>query len=190
MKKIYKCMIIALALQRENCHINALKKFELRSGHCPLKPGEIESDVKRNLDYRKITGPWISVFDRKNLNEQINCYHVRLERAPEMLDLDLGSGQTKAPKGSKKSGPKRMFEFLEASGPNKKAEDKESDKAQHSYSHGLQQNFKHHKYKLLAYIEHIDFGPYVDSNMNYITISLIMKEKRLPMTQLLSILNF
>ena len=68
MKKICKCLIIALVL-RENSQTNALKKFELRTGHCPLAPGEIESDVKRTLDYRKITGPWISLFDRKNLNE-------------------------------------------------------------------------------------------------------------------------
>ena len=90
---------------------------------------------------------------------------MRVEAAPEMLDLDLGAAAQKALKGAKKSGPKRMFEFLEASGPNKKDADKPSDKAQHAYSHGFQWNFEDHKDKSLAYVEHMDFGPHVDPNM-------------------------
>ena len=50
------------------------KYDELERGHCPFKPGEIETI---NMDPEVLNGVWINIFDRKILNEHMKCYSIR-----------------------------------------------------------------------------------------------------------------
>jgi len=47
------------------------------------------------------------MFDHKTLNDRLNCYHVRFERAAEMIDLEGFS----SPGAKTKKGERKMFEF-------------------------------------------------------------------------------
>ena len=51
-------------------------QYDVKEGHCPYKPGEIKSHAVHLNDLGFLEGPWINVFDRKELNENIKCYSV------------------------------------------------------------------------------------------------------------------
>ena len=45
-------------------------------GRCPVAPGDLDSNVKRSLNYEKLSGNWINIYDRKHLNEHLKCFGV------------------------------------------------------------------------------------------------------------------
>ena len=51
-------------------------KYDMKFGKCPIKAGDINSNVKEDFDHDAITGNWINIFDRKFFNKHLKCYAI------------------------------------------------------------------------------------------------------------------
>ena len=51
-------------------------KYHVQDGACPVKVGELNSNMKANLDRFEMAGNWINVYDRKDMNDHVSCYGV------------------------------------------------------------------------------------------------------------------
>ena len=51
-------------------------------------PGDLDSNVKHNLNYEKISGNWINIYDRLQLNETLKCFGVQIEPSENPKSYD------------------------------------------------------------------------------------------------------
>jgi len=50
---------------------------EVEDGRCPMQPGEIASRVAQSLEYKKLQGSWIDLYDEKELADQFLCMSAK-----------------------------------------------------------------------------------------------------------------
>ena len=75
------------------CAVGALSAKEVEDGRCPMQPGEVPSKVASNLDYYKIQGPWINLFDEKDLADQFLCMSAKFVQFDESKHNELSFQQ-------------------------------------------------------------------------------------------------
>lgn len=51
---------------------------EIADGKCPFRPGEVQSKVKADLDYSKLQGMWINMFDEREIKDHFLCMSLKL----------------------------------------------------------------------------------------------------------------
>ena len=61
-------------------------------------------------------GPWINVFDRKELNKHMQCYSVKFKKSIHIEDIDETYDTGKSPQPKSTVGQPKVLEFHEFSG--------------------------------------------------------------------------
>lgn len=62
---------------------------DVANGTCPFRPGEIKSNVSTNLDLKKILGPWMIIYDEKELINNFLCLSANLSVIDESKPNEL-----------------------------------------------------------------------------------------------------
>jgi len=52
--------------------------LEIIQGKCPHDIGTIESGVSQSLDYERISGAWITIYDENDLKDLYTCMGMHL----------------------------------------------------------------------------------------------------------------
>ena len=64
--------------------------LEIVQGKCPHEIGTIKSDVAQSLDYERISGAWITIYDENDLKDLYTCMGIHLaptSNADEQTEL-------------------------------------------------------------------------------------------------------
>ena len=85
---------------------NANLQYHTKEGPCPVKPGEVWSNVKGSLNAYQMSGVWVNIFDRILLNDHHKCYGIKLMH--EYLD------EADASDPEKLKDARKVFEYMKS----------------------------------------------------------------------------
>ena len=52
---------------------------EVQEGRCPFAPGTLKSRVETSLDYSKMYGNWINIYDEREITNSFLCLSAHFE---------------------------------------------------------------------------------------------------------------